>query len=73
MTTAAQLEELLREDVRREIAGYAWADVTEGIAVTVSIGLAAAPADEVERSALLAHADRRGAPIGPVSRRTRRG
>ena len=44
--------------LRCEIADYAWADVTEGIAVTVSIGVAAAPADEVERAALLALADR---------------
>ena len=44
--------------LRAEIAGYAWADVTEGIAVTVSIGVATAPADEVDRAALLALADR---------------
>ena len=44
--------------LRREIAEHAWADVTEGIAVTVSIGVAAAPADEVDRTALLALADR---------------
>ena len=44
--------------LRREIAGYGWANVTDGIAVTVSIGVAAAPADEVDRSALLALADR---------------
>ncbi len=44
--------------VRSEIADYAWADVTAGIAVTVSIGVAAAPTDEVDRVALLALADR---------------
>ncbi|HEX4980079.1 MAG TPA: GGDEF domain-containing protein, partial [Ilumatobacteraceae bacterium] len=46
------------DHLRRQIARYAWADVTGGIGVTVSIGVAAAPADEVERSALLALADR---------------
>ena len=45
------------ERLRAEIAGYAWADVTQGIAVTVSIGVSAAPADEVDRGALLALAD----------------
>jgi two-component system cell cycle response regulator len=44
--------------LRREIAGYAWADVTEGVPVTVSIGVSAAPQDGVERSALLSLADR---------------
>ena len=44
--------------VRSEIADYAWAEVTAGIAVTVSIGVAAAPTDEVDRVALLALADR---------------
>jgi diguanylate cyclase (GGDEF)-like protein len=46
------------DHLRCQIAGYAWADITGGIAVTVSIGVAAAPVDEVERSALLALADR---------------
>ncbi len=44
--------------LRREIAEHAWADITAGVAVTASIGVAAAPDDEVERGALLAHADR---------------
>jgi two-component system, cell cycle response regulator len=44
--------------LRREIAGYAWSDVTEGVTVTVSIGVAAAPEDGTERGALLALADR---------------
>ena len=48
----------LLDRLRCEIAGYDWADVAEGISVTVSIGVAAAPADEVERGALLALADR---------------
>ena len=44
--------------VRSEIADYDWADVTAGIAVTVSIGVAAAPTDDVDRVALIALADR---------------
>jgi two-component system cell cycle response regulator len=44
--------------LRREIAEHAWAEVTEGVAVTVSIGIAAAPEDGVERGALLTLADR---------------
>ncbi len=44
--------------LRREISEHAWAQVTGGIAVTVSIGVAAAPGDGVERSTLLALADR---------------
>ena len=45
------------ECLRGSIAGHAWSDVTDGVAVTSSIGLAAAPGDGVERSALLALAD----------------
>ena len=44
--------------LRDAIAGYPWTDVTHGVAVTASIGVAAAPHDAVERSALLALADR---------------
>jgi diguanylate cyclase (GGDEF)-like protein len=46
------------ELLRHAIAGHPWDDVTDGVAVTSSIGLAAAPADGVERSELLALADR---------------
>jgi two-component system cell cycle response regulator len=45
--------------VRREVNGREWADVTHGVAVTVSIGVAAAPRDGVERGTLLARADRK--------------
>ena len=44
--------------LRREISGREWADVTGGVAVTVSIGVAVAPGDGVEHSILLALADR---------------
>jgi len=44
--------------LRLDIAGHGWGDVSEGVAVTVSIGVAAAPGDGVERGALLALADR---------------
>jgi diguanylate cyclase (GGDEF)-like protein len=43
--------------LRRRIAGHPWAPVTDGIAVTASIGVASAPVDERERGALLALAD----------------
>ena len=46
------------QQLRDEIAGHPWAEVTHGVAVTASIGVAAAPRDAVERSALLALADR---------------
>lgn len=46
------------DQLRRDIAGHGWADVAEGVAVTVSIGVAAAPGDGVDRGALLALADR---------------
>ena len=44
--------------LRREINAHEWASVTDGVAVTVSIGVATAPEDGVERSTLLALADR---------------
>ena len=44
--------------LRATIAAHPWADVGEGVTVTASIGVASAPADEVERAALLAIADR---------------
>jgi diguanylate cyclase (GGDEF)-like protein len=48
----------LMEGLRRQIAEYPWSSVQEGVTVTASIGVASAPADEVERSPLIAHADR---------------
>ncbi|MGN6575825.1 MAG: diguanylate cyclase [Nocardioides sp.] len=47
----------LLEDVRRALASYAWAEVTGGIAVTASIGVASAPYDAVDRRTLLEVAD----------------
>jgi two-component system, cell cycle response regulator len=44
--------------VRCDVNGHEWADVTHGAAVTVSIGVAAAPRDGIERGTLLALADR---------------
>lgn len=44
--------------LRREIADFEWDRITDGVAVTVSIGVATAPADGVERGELLAQADR---------------
>jgi diguanylate cyclase (GGDEF)-like protein len=52
---AAGVERL--DALRRRIAGHPWAPVTDGIAVTASIGVASAPDDELERGALLALAD----------------
>lgn len=46
------------ESLRQDIESYEWDCITGGIAVTASIGVAAAPADDVERGALLEHADR---------------
>ncbi len=46
------------ENLRSDIESYEWDSVTGGIAVTASIGVAAAPVDETERGALLEHADR---------------
>ncbi len=45
------------ERVRTDIAAFPWAEVTDGIAVTVSIGSASAPEDGIDRAALLAFAD----------------
>jgi len=46
------------DEVRRAIADGLWHVVTDGVAVTASIGVASAPDDAVERGALLALADR---------------
>lgn len=43
--------------LRHEIATYAWSDITGGLPVTASIGIAAAPEDAVERRMLLEIAD----------------
>jgi two-component system, cell cycle response regulator len=48
----------LLERLRRRIAEYQWSSVQDGVLVTASIGVASAPEDEVERGALIAHADR---------------
>ena len=47
----------LLDRLRGDIAAHAWAETTGGPHVTASIGVAAAPEDEVERGALLALAD----------------
>jgi diguanylate cyclase (GGDEF)-like protein len=44
--------------LRHEINAHEWAGVTDGAAITVSIGVAAAPEDGLERGTLLALADR---------------
>jgi len=44
--------------LRRAIADHPWADVSDAIAVTASIGVAVAPEDETERGALIAVADK---------------
>jgi two-component system cell cycle response regulator len=46
------------ERLREQIAGHRWVDVSDRVVVTASIGVATAPDDEVDRSALVAHADR---------------
>ena len=48
----------LLERLRRRIAEYRWSTVQDGVTVTASIGVASAPEDELERSALSAHAYR---------------
>ena len=45
------------EVLRSEIAGYDWDEVTDGVPVTASIGLAGAPDDAEDREALLSAAD----------------
>jgi two-component system, cell cycle response regulator len=45
------------ERVRTDIAAFQWAEVTDGMAVTVSIGSASAPEDGIDLAALLAFAD----------------
>jgi two-component system cell cycle response regulator len=47
----------LLDRLRRRIAEYRWSTVQDGVLVTASIGVASAPEDEVERGALIAHAD----------------
>ena len=46
------------ERLRREIATHAWTGIAEGVALTVSIGVAAAPGDGADVEGLLAVADR---------------
>ena len=53
---AEGIEQLQR--LRLVIAGHPWSSISEGIVVTASIGVATAPEDEGDRSALLALADR---------------
>jgi two-component system, cell cycle response regulator len=45
------------EELRMAIAGHPWVEVTGGLPVTASIGVASAPGDATERGALLARAD----------------
>jgi diguanylate cyclase (GGDEF)-like protein len=45
------------ERLRRDIAAHPWADVTDGISVTVSVGVASAPTDATARADLLSVAD----------------
>jgi diguanylate cyclase (GGDEF)-like protein len=47
----------LLEGVRRAVASYPWAEVTGGVPVTASIGVASAPFDAVDRRSLLEVAD----------------
>jgi two-component system cell cycle response regulator len=47
------------ERLCRRIREHDWFDITAGIPVTTSIGVASAPADGVDRTPLLASADRR--------------
>jgi len=44
--------------LRRTIAAYRWSEVSPGVTVTVSIGVASAPDDGMERGTLLGIADR---------------
>jgi two-component system, cell cycle response regulator len=46
------------EDLRRTIAEHTWEGVTDGLPVTASIGVASAPVDSVDKSALIGIADR---------------
>jgi diguanylate cyclase (GGDEF)-like protein len=46
------------ELLRGQIAGHPWSAVSDGVAVTASIGVASAPEDAAERGALIAHADK---------------
>jgi diguanylate cyclase (GGDEF)-like protein len=55
------------ESLRRTLAEHDWSEVTDGIAVTASIGVAHSPGDGNERSALLGVAD------GNLYRAKRRG
>jgi diguanylate cyclase (GGDEF)-like protein len=45
------------ETLRQEIAGHPWRNVSDGITVTASIGVAVAPDDGIDRRALLEVAD----------------
>jgi two-component system cell cycle response regulator len=45
------------ERLRRDIAAHPWVDVTDGISVTVSVGVASAPTDATARAELLSVAD----------------
>jgi two-component system, cell cycle response regulator len=45
------------ERLRETLAAYPWSDITDGVGVTVSIGVASAPGDATERGTLLAVAD----------------
>ncbi len=47
----------LLDDVRRAVASYPWDEVTDGIPVTASIGVASAPDDAADRRGLLEVAD----------------
>jgi two-component system, cell cycle response regulator len=47
----------LLEQLRRTIASHSWSEVTAGIPVTASIGVASAPRDAVDRRTLLEAAD----------------
>lgn len=48
----------LLDQLRHQIASHPWDDVTGGIPVTASIGVAAAPEDDMDRRGLLEIADR---------------
>ena len=45
------------ERLRETLAAYPWSEITDGVGVTVSIGVASAPGDATERGTLLAVAD----------------
>ena len=43
--------------IRQDLAQHLWSSVRTGVEVTASIGVASAPRDEIDRIALIAHAD----------------